>query len=184
MTSQAEAVRETLVALKAAGLPYMIVGSVAASFYGLTRATHDLDVVISLTSEGVEGLSAALGEDFYVDEQAALEAVDRHDMFNVVQMDSGVKVDFWMLRDDEFARTQFSRRQCLDFEGVPACVASAEDTVLSKLLWYQITPSDRQLSDVRGILELRKDRLDWDYLSDWAKRLGIGELLKRIGGEQ
>lgn len=183
MTSQTEAIRVTLMALEAAGLPYMIVGSVAASFHGFSRATHDLDVVISLTPEGVEGLAAALGDAYYVDEVAAVEAAQRDDMFNVFHMDSGVKVDFWILKDEEFAHMQFSRRQCMDFEGVPACVESPEDTILSKLLWYRITPSDRQLADVRAILHLREGRLDWDYLTSWAKRIGVEELLEQVKKE-
>lgn len=183
MTSQAEAIRESLASLESAGLPYMIVGSVAASFYGLTRATHDLDVVIALRPEAVEGLAAALGEGFYMDTESAQEAVARLDMFNVIHMESGVKVDFWMLKDDEFARTQFARRQCLDFEGVQACVESAEDAILSKLKWYRISPSDRQLSDVRGIIELQRDRLDWGYLREWAAVQGVDDLLEAVSRE-
>lgn len=180
MDSQSEAIRRTLVALQAAGLQYMIVGSVAASYYGRSRATHDLDLVILLTPEAIPKLSRALGDDYYLDEMAAMEAVEQHDMFNAIHMESGVKVDFWMLKDDEFARTQFARRQCVDFEGVPACVQTAEDTILSKLKWYRITPSDRQLEDVRGILELQRDRLDWAYLRDWAKRQGVDDLLEAM----
>ena len=178
VTSQTEAIRKVLQALEQAGIPYMIVGSVAASFHGFSRATHDLDVVASLTPESVHKLADALGEEFYFDEQAALKAAAQHDVANAIHMESGIKVDFWVLHEDEYSRVQFSRRVCVDFEGIPACIASAEDTILSKLLWYRETRSDRQLSDVQAVLETNKDNLDWQYLGEWANRLGVDDLLK------
>ena len=175
-----EAILRVLSILGQFEIPYMIVGSYAASAYGFTRRTHDLDVVVALTPEHVPRLADALGEEFYFDQQSALEAIECDDMVNAIHLDSGEKIDFWILHDDEYSQIQFSRRECLDFEGVPACVASAEDTILSKLLWYRITPSDRQLDDVRGILVVREGRLDWDYLRNWADKLGAGDLLRDI----
>ena len=174
------AILRVLLVLRELQIGYMIVGSYAASVYGFTRRTHDLDVVVDLTPEYVPRLADALGEEFYFDQQSALEAIKRRDMVNAIHLDSGVKIDFWILHDDEYSQVQFSRRQCLDFEGIQACVASPEDTILSKLLWYRITPSDRQLDDVRGILEVRKGRLDWDYLRNWADKLGVVDLLRDI----
>ena len=178
MTEETEAFRRVLSVLQDSQIEYMIVGSYAASLHGFVRTTHDLDLVIALTREQSDELAAALGDEFYLDTESAREAVEQHDMFNAIHLDSGVKVDFWILKDDEFARTQFARRQCVEFEGVPACVETAEDTILSKLKWYRMTPSDRQLADVRGILELQRDRLDWAYLRDWAKRQGVDDLLE------
>jgi hypothetical protein len=176
----AEAILRVLSILGQLEIPYMIVGSYAASAYGFTRRTHDLDVVVALTPEHVPRLADALGEEFYFDQQSALEAIERKDMVNAIHLDSGEKIDFRILRDDEFSRTQFSRRECLDFEGIQACVATAEDTILSKHLWYRMTPSERQLDDVKGILLVREGRLDWDYLHEWAAKLGVGDLLRDI----
>jgi predicted nucleotidyltransferase len=180
MVSEIEAIRKVLGVLQESGIEYMIVGSYAATLHGSIRTTHDLDLVVRLQPEQVGALASALGDEFYLDQESARRAVERRDMVNAIHMDSGVKIDFWMLHDDEFSRCQFSRRQCVDFEGVPAYVASAEDTILSKLLWYRETPSERQLSDVRGILEVSKDRLDWRYLNDWASRLGLEDLLESM----
>jgi len=174
------AIPRVLSILREFDIGYMIVGSYAASAYGFTRRTHDLDVVAALAPEYVPRLTNALGEEFYFHQQSALEAIKRRDMVNAIHLNSGVKIDFWMLHDDEYSQVQFSRRQCLDFEGIQACVASPEDTILSKLLRYRITPSDRQLDDVRGILVVREGRLDWDYLHNWADKLGVVDLLRDI----
>lgn len=170
--------------LKESGIEYMIVGSFAATQHGHIRTTHDLDLVVMLAPEHVDKLVNALGDEFYLDRESAHEAIERRDMFNAIHFDSGAKVDFWVLdSDDECKCVQFSRRRCIDFGGVPACVESPEDTILSKLRWYRIQPSDRQLSDVRGILQIQAGRLDWDYLSTWAKRIGVEELLEQVKKE-
>lgn len=158
----------------------MVVGSFAASVYGISRATHDLDIVIALTSDAVSDLAKTLGDGFYIDEEAAKSAVAHSDMFNVLHLESGLKVDFWILRDDEFARTQFERRIPTKAWGTESYVASPEDTILSKLLWYKITPSDRQLADVRAIFAVQRDLLDYDYMRRWSAALGIEDLLNSL----
>ncbi len=183
MTAQTDVLREVLVALCSTDAPYMIVGSVAASFHGFSRATHDIDVVVSILPDAVPALASALGDDFYFDEISARQAVERRDMFNVIHMESGIKVDFWILPDDEFSHSQFARRQAQDFEGMEAWVASAEDTILAKLLWYKETPSERQLGDIRAILAAQNGQLDWGYLDSWAERLGVKGLLHQLAKE-
>lgn len=184
MVSEIETYRRVLSVLKESGIEYMIVGSFAATQHGHIRTTHDLDLVVVLSNEQVDELVNALADDFYLDRESALEAVERRDMFNAIDCDSGAKVDFWVLDDtDEFKGVQFSRRRCIDFEGVAAFVETPEDTILSKLRWYRIQASDRQLSDVRGILQIQEGRLDGDYLTSWAKRIGLGELLEQVKKE-
>jgi hypothetical protein len=46
---------------------------------------------------------------------------------------------------------------------------TAEDTVLSKLLWARDSDSERQLRDVHGILSTQTG-LDLPYLRLWAAR--------------
>lgn len=166
------------------GIPYMVVGSVAASYYGLTRATHDVDLVVALRSEDVPRLVTALEPDYYVDVEGAYVAAREADTFNAIHNEGVYKVDFWVLKDDEFSRKQFERRVPVDTEGVTVYVESAEDTVLSKLLWNQITPSERQIDDVKGILEAQKGALDHDYLRKWAVKLGVFDTLDKLTKEQ
>lgn len=60
---------------------------------------------------------------------------------------------------------------------------AAEDVVLHKLYWNKLTPSDRQLGDVAGVVAVQSGRLDEAYLRQWAARLGVGaEMEKALSG--
>lgn len=54
-------------------------------------------------------------------------------------------------------------------------VSSAEDTVLAKLHWFRAggETSDRQWSDILGIIRTQGSRLDRSYLDEWAAKLGV-----------
>jgi hypothetical protein len=54
--SYAELLVEAIGYLEAAGIPYMITGSVASSFHGEPRATRDLDIVIDPAPAALERL--------------------------------------------------------------------------------------------------------------------------------
>ncbi|MCB0061752.1 MAG: hypothetical protein KDE19_06550 [Caldilineaceae bacterium] len=60
-------------------------------------------------------------------------------------------------------------------------LTSAEDIILSKLLWYKMSPVlDRQLQDVLEVYEIQLPDLDIGYLENWAKQLAVDDLLERI----
>ena len=172
--------RQILKELTDAGIDYMVVGSFASSLYGERRDTHDIDLVVVMPREAVAPLAEKLSAEYYFDPNAALEALERQDMFNIINYETGDKVDLWMLTDDEFRRTQFSRRRPVSAWGISAFVETPEDTILSKLLWNKISPSDRQINDVRGILAFQKDSLDYDYLRRWAVKQGVYDELTRL----
>ena len=48
--SASEILRTVVTQLDAAGIPFMLTGSVAAAAYGAGRATMDVDLVIDVTS--------------------------------------------------------------------------------------------------------------------------------------
>ena len=43
--------------------------------------------------------------------------------------------------------------------------------------------SERQWGDVMGVLGVQGDALDYEYLTDWARKLGLDELLDRATAE-
>ncbi len=183
--TQTELLHRIVVAFGELDLQYMLVGSFASSVHGQRRDTDDIDVVIALPEESISSLSRLLPEeDFYLDQESAREAIIGHDMFNIIHCDSGLKVDLWMLKNDEFAQTQFARKMPAEIWGIRTWVESPEDTILSKLLWNKISASHRQIADIRGIITLNRDRLDWNYINTWAAKLEVDDVLRTLSQEE
>jgi hypothetical protein len=163
------------------GLRYLIGGSLASSLHGIPRSTRDADLAVELPAPRVGELVAALRDSFYVDDEAARSAVARRASFNVIHLPTMFKVDLFVLGDDALARSELARRErhSIGDPPVEVFVASAEDVVIQKLLWYRLgrEVSDRQWLDLVGVLKVQGERLDTDYLRRWAGELGLEDLL-------
>jgi hypothetical protein len=161
-------------ALSAADVPYMLVGSVASGIHGEARATRDIDVVVRLSRSKVPELARLFpADDFYFDEDMAREAIARGSQFNVIDGRFGWKADLIVARG-EFANVEFRRRVKVTLEGTELYVASAEDTILSKLGWAKAQgTSNRQLEDCAGILRIKGPTLDMAYLAEWVRLLAV-----------
>ncbi|HET6228782.1 MAG TPA: hypothetical protein VFE05_01815 [Longimicrobiaceae bacterium] len=162
--------------VEAAGIPYMVTGSLASGFHGPYRGTMDIDLVIRADAEKLREFARSLPRPgYYVDERAALEALASEGMFNVVDNESGWKVDLIVRKSRPFSIAEFERRQSDDLFGVRVWVASAEDVVISKLEWATLGESRRQLEDVAGVLNFQGAALDLDYIGKWVAELGLGD---------
>ena len=178
---QADFLRDVIGRLESISLPYCITGSIAGNFYGIPRLTHDMDVVVMLKKDDVKPLIEAFEKDSYIDESSVIKAIRDRRMFNVIHHKTGLKVDFWILKGDEYNRNFFERRKREEIiSGVSAWLATPEDVILSKLLWHKMTPSERQLNDAKGILEVQAGRLDLTYLQQWAKKIKVSVILKDV----
>jgi hypothetical protein len=161
-------------ALNAAGVPYMLTGSFASSLHGTPRVTHDIDVVIAPVLGTLKALLRQFPDDrYYVSQDAALQAYGSEGMFNLVDFASGWKVDFIIRKSRPFSLEEFERRREEELDGISVFVASAEDVVVAKLEWAKLGESERQLRDAAGILMSRMDELDFNYVENWAKQLGL-----------
>jgi hypothetical protein len=149
----------------------MLSGSVALSIYTLPRATRDFDFVVHLQQKDIDDLLARFREGYYCDRDAVKEAIMHHSMFNIIDHASGFKADFIILKNEPFRKTEFERRLEIEFEGMPVNVVSAEDLLLSKLIWIQELQSAVQMEDIRN-LSTKKD-LDWKYIDSWIKSLNL-----------
>ena len=158
-------------------LQFMLTGSFALAYYATPRMTRDLDLVVALEEHDVMPLAAAFAPDFYVDAEAAREAVRTERLFNLMHLASGVKVDLIVRKRAEYRQVEFARRRLVTLAGVDTWIVSREDLVLSKLVWARDSGSELQLRDVRSLLG---ETLDLDYLRRWAAQLNVTALLDRV----
>ena len=166
--------RAVVTALDAAGVPFMLTGSLAAAYHGAGRSTMDIDVVIDPTAQQLLALVHALQRPgFYVSGDAAREALASRTAFNIVDTTTGWKADLIVRKERAFSHAEFQRRRRAEYEGSPLWVASLEDVILSKLEWAKLGASARQLEDVARLLQLHTDELDEAYLQRWVEELGL-----------
>lgn len=162
---------------------YFITGGFAVSVWGRPRATFDIDIVVKLVEPEVPKLAKMLrsvSEFGYIDEDTAKEAIRTNGEFNFIDPDTGVKVDFWVAKDDEIMAEEYRRIKKKKINGHEVCFISPEDLILSKLRWYRISPSSRHLEDVESILKISGDMLDKNYLLKQSREQGTWDELNKL----
>lgn len=104
-----------LAALERQGIPYAVGGSLASSVHGVPRSTVDINLVVEMKQTQVGDFVAELRDAFYADEGMIRSALASKRSFNLIDMASGYKFDFFPLPDGLYYQTEFQRRG-----GVPA----------------------------------------------------------------
>ncbi len=161
--------------LEAIGIEYVIWGGVAAITYGEPRFTRDMDIVVRLHYDQVDTLGRLLEEDgYYVSVEAIRDAVDRRFYFNVIHIETGIKIDFFVAGHDPIHVWAFKHRQVKNFDEFrQASYMPPESVILTKLRAHQDSGSTRHLDDIEGILRVSGSELDLAYVDREAARIGV-----------
>jgi hypothetical protein len=171
------------------GVRYYVGGSLASSTRGVPRASLDVDIAAELRAEHVAPLLDALRDRYYVAEERVQDAVAMRRSFNLIHLATMMKVDVFVSRERPFDRSAFGRltAEVLDAANPARTypVPRAEDVVLLKLDWFRSGGelSDRQWSDIVGVIRVTGAALDVDYLARWAADLAVSDLLERALAE-
>ena len=163
--------------LGSAGFEYMLTGSVAMNYYSQPRMTRDIDIVVSLVSSDSSRIVKIFESDYYVSADAVADATRQRSMFNIVHLESVVKVDFIVRKESKYRRLEFDRRQQIRVGDTRFWIVSKEDLILSKLCWALDSRSELQLGDVRNLLSTNPDL---DYLNKWSSVLKVEQLLQDL----
>ena len=168
-------------------IAYVIGGSVASSVYGQVRFTQDADITVEPFESVAERLFDELKGDFYISSEAMNEALQNKSSFNVIHLETAFKIDIFIRQESEFQKQLLSRGRKLQLKnsGKAFIFVSPEDIILLKLDWYRQSDcsSERQLSDVLGVLAVQKEHLDFNYLKDWAEKMELSDLLQKAISE-
>ncbi len=154
-------------------LPYTITGAYASSIHGEPRATHDIDLQIHITLKDINDICNAFQENFYVSKEGIEDALKHRTMFNLIHLESQVKIDFWIPKQNEYDQEQFKRRQEISISGIKTFVISPEDLILTKLDWHKKTELEKHFTDALGVMRIQDKQLDFDYITFWAEKLSI-----------
>jgi len=175
MQDELDVLRDVSRRLDAAGIAYMLTGSMAMNLYAQPRMTRDVDIVVELSGADASKIVAAFSPDYYVAREAVDESIKRKTMFNLIHEKTIIKVDCIVRKNSEYRKIEFERRRRLPVDGFETWTVSREDLILSKLDWAKDSHSDFQLRDVRNLMSVEYDR---EYVERWARELGLWELMR------
>ncbi|MHC1736557.1 MAG: hypothetical protein AB9882_00950 [Ignavibacteriaceae bacterium] len=160
-----------------AGIPFMLSGSLAMSFYAQPRMTRDVDIVIELNQEDIHTFVRLFENDYYVSVEMIQDAVERNSMFNIIHNKAIVKVDFIVRKNSEYRKHEFQRRKEIQISDFTTYIVSIEDLIISKVFWMKDSLSEFQKRDVKNLLNCEHDK---DYLNIWIEKMGLTKIFMDI----
>ncbi len=175
-----EATAAVIDALNDLQIPYMLVGSFSSNYYGIPRATQDADFVVQLQSKTITELTGRLGPSFQLDRQMSFETITATTRYVLHLVNNAFSIELFLLSNDAHDAARFTRRckkPILDREGF---VPSVEDVIITKLRWSREGGRVKDAEDVRNVIAVQNDRIDWDYVYSWCDQHGTRELLDEI----
>lgn len=140
--------------LEAVGAPYMVIGAFAATVYGVTRVTYDIDIVVDLDEEHIEALAAAYPPPrYYADPLQMRDSIRLGIMFNIIDTSRGEKADLVPLTMASRYREAFQRRvrQTVEVPGsepFEIWCARPEDVIVGKLMAWAEGRSRKHETDI------------------------------------
>lgn len=178
-----EAVAAVIDVLSALGVDYMVGDALAIIFYGVPRSTWDADIVIELGETSLADIMRRLGPEFSLEPQASFETITMTTRHIVRVPSIGFTIELFQLSGDEHDQERFHRRRPAVLYGRSVVLPTAEDVIITKLYWARGRRRSKDRDDVRDVIAVQGDRLDWDYIHFWADRQGTRALLEEIRGE-
>jgi hypothetical protein len=157
---------------------------VASSAHGIPRTTLDVDLVANIETHHVEQMVQSLQSTYYIDASMIESAIKTESSFNLIHLETIIKIDVFILKKDAFDQQAMRRAvegtlSMGEAEPFHVRFSSPEDIILHKLSWFRLggEQSERQWKDILGVLNVQRDFLDYDYMHSWAKRKDVDDLL-------
>lgn len=172
-----QSVIDVIEALNQLQIPYMVTGSLASNAYGFERATRDADFVVKPASDSIPNLARALHPPLKLDPQATFETITGTTRF-IISSGREFKIEIFILGDDPHDQERFIRRRQGTVEGQPVWLPTPEDVIITKLRWSKRGKRPKDIDDVRNVLAVQGDSLDWAYIHRWCDEQGTRDLLE------
>ena len=148
---------------------HMLTGAFAFNFYGVPRATKDVDIVVDVSgSKNIKNLISNLEPEIQFNNQVQFDTLTwgrRH--IGTPAADTTLQIELFELFDDEFVQSQFRRKKRLILPQLEilSWIPTPEDIIVQKLRWGR--PKD--LDDARDVLAIEgPETLDMQYIQNWC----------------
>lgn len=178
-----QAVVAVIDVLDALNIEYMVVGSLSSNFYGVPRSTEDADIVVMLDKASLADVMRRLGPEFRLEPQASFETITMTTRHILRVPASGFTIELFQLSDNEHDRERFRRRRPVSLHERKVFLPAAEDVIVTKLYWALMRGHPKDREDVRDVIAVQNEQLDWNYINSWADRQGTRALLDLIRQE-
>jgi len=175
-----EAVSAILDILNEQNIPYMLVGSLSSNAYGESRSTKDADFVVQLDPGKRNALFSAFPPEFEIEDQVRFETITGHTRQIISIPSIPFEIELFDLSDEPFDQSRFERKLQTIMSGRTVWLPTPEDVVVQKLRWAKLGSRPKDLLDAQGIVRLRSETLDWDYIKKWCKQLDIEDKLEDL----
>ena len=170
------ALRRAISFVEKAKVDYMVIGGYALPFYGMIRATIDIDLAVAIGSEAQFESFRRVAEDAGFD--LTLGSFGEPECV-FLDRETGLEIEFWMRPDGvEWNAETLSRRPRERFDEFQVWIISPEDFIVNKLARPDRGVQDEK--DVKSVLVRLQDALDRGYLEERARKAGVLSLLKVI----
>jgi hypothetical protein len=179
MTSE-EAALAVIDGLEALQVPYMLVGSFSSNYYGIPRSTKDADFMVHIDPQAISHLAERLGPRFQLHSQLSFETVTMTTRSIIQVVDTLFKIELFYLGDDPHDQERFRRRVRVPSLNRVISLPTPEDVIITKLRWCHGGRRSKDWEDVRNVIAVQSDRLDWAYIQRWCDQHGTRALLDEI----
>jgi hypothetical protein len=140
--------------LESLEIPYVIIGGYAATMYGITRVTFDIDIIVHMEESHIEALAAAYPlPRYYADPYQMRNAMRIGSSFNIIDAERGEKADLFLLTMDLRYQPAFDNRvrrvvAMAGREPMEVWTARPEDVIVGKLMAWAEGRSQQQAVDI------------------------------------
>jgi predicted nucleotidyltransferase len=165
-------------------LRFALGGAIANNYWGIVRATRDIDCLISLPKIKYQLFADELNasgctmrdkddRDIAITVPRLSEQVQQRKLIECYQ--GIVRIELFVpavALQDEILRRVIPVR----LNSHEVSITTAEDLILLKLVFHRV----KDIQDVRGILWLQRGRLDLDYMRHWSARTHEPDVQKEL----
>jgi hypothetical protein len=112
-----EATRTVVDVLEELEIAYMLVGSFASNYHGISRLTKDADFVFEIGTFRVEEIAKRLGASFRLDPQMSFETATFSYRHIIEMVGNPFTIELFHVGEDEYDLERFRRRVRASFLG-------------------------------------------------------------------